>query len=78
MSRRGSLLVLLVVLALLAVGGALYYRHRVDQAAADCAMPAPPDKPATPPPDLPGFQTQAACGPGGAPTEPGEAAKKKN
>ena len=64
--RKGYLVILLVLLALIAAGGA-YYRHRVLKAAADCDTPAPPQKPATPPPNLPGFQSQAACGPGEAP-----------
>jgi hypothetical protein len=67
MPGRRALLLALVVFAVLAAAGAVYYRHRVDQAAADCAMPAPPDKPATPPPNLPGFQTEPACGPGESP-----------
>jgi hypothetical protein len=50
----------------------MYYRASVDKAAADCAMPAPPEKPKTPPPKLPGFETGSACGPG----ETAGAAKK--
>jgi hypothetical protein len=70
MTRRRLLLVV-VVLAALAAGGAAYYRYRFNQAAADCAMPAPPQKPATPPPNLPGFQSEPACGPGEqAPVKP--------
>jgi hypothetical protein len=63
--RKGYLVILLAVLALIAAGGA-YYRYRVMTAAAECDTPAPPQKPATPPPNLPGFQSEAACGPGDA------------
>jgi hypothetical protein len=63
--RRGYLVILLVLLALLAAGGA-YYRSRVIKAVAECDTPAPPEKPSAPPPNLPGFQTEAACGPGDA------------
>ncbi len=75
MTRRGYL-VIFVIVAALAVAGAAYYRYRVDQAAADCAMPAPPEKPATPPPNLPGFQTGPACGPGESPAAAAPAKKK--
>lgn len=69
MRGRRLYLVIFLLLAALAVGAGLYYRARVDKAAADCAMPAPPEKPKTPPPDLPGFAMGTACGPGGeAPT----------
>jgi len=74
---------MLVIFALIviaaAAAGAIYVRYRVDQAAADCPMPAPPDKPATPPPNLPGFQTGDACGPGESPraaAPPGSTGKK--
>jgi hypothetical protein len=63
---RKAYLVVLLVVVLLAAGG-LYLRHRVkamEAAAAECETPAPPPKPATPPPNLPGFQVAAACGPG--------------
>ena len=71
LTRRTYLAVLLILLGLAVAGGA-YYRSRVNQAAADCAMPAPPEKPKTPPPNLPGFTTGDACGPG----ESAGAAKK--
>ena len=74
--RRGYLVLFVILLALLAAGGA-YYRYRVNQAV-DCATPAPPEKPATPPPNLPGFQTEPSCGPGEQPSKaPADAAKKK-
>jgi len=63
--RKGYLVVFLIVLALAAAGGA-YYRYRVMKAVAECDSPAPPTKPATPPPNLPAFQTGEACGPGQA------------
>jgi len=59
-----SYLVIFLILVALAAAGALYWRARVDKAAADCAMPAPPEKPKTPPPNLPGFAMGTACGPG--------------
>jgi len=65
-SRKGYLVVFVILLALAAAAGA-YYRYRVLKAVAECDSPAPPSKPATPPPNLPGFQTTEACGPGDAP-----------
>ena len=65
LTRRTWLLIAALVIVAVAASAA-YFRYRVDKAAADCPMPAPPDKPATPPPDLPGFQTGEACGPGAA------------
>jgi hypothetical protein len=62
LSRRSYLVIFLILLALGAAGGA-YYRHLVNRAAADCAMPAPPERPKTPPPNLPGFAMGTACGP---------------
>jgi hypothetical protein len=56
-----------VLLIALATAVAVYVRHRVDQAIAECATPAPPERPATPPPQLPGFAAGDACGPGEAP-----------
>jgi hypothetical protein len=65
LSRRGYLVVFAILLALAAAAG-VYYRERVLKAVAECVSPAPPSKPATPPPNLPGFQTGDACGPGEA------------
>lgn len=62
---RKSFLVATLLLIVLAAVGALYFRHRVNQAVAACDTPAPPGKPATPPPNLPGFAAGEACGPGG-------------
>jgi hypothetical protein len=62
LTRRASIVIAVVLLALVAAG-ALYMRYRVDKAVAECDSPAPPGKPATPPPNLPGFQTAEACGP---------------
>lgn len=67
---RKAYLVIFLMLVALAVAGGAYYRHRVMKAVAECDSPAPPQKPATPPPNLPGFQTTEACG-------PGETAEKK-
>jgi len=67
-SRKAYLVVFALVVALLTVGG-LYLRQQAraaEKAAAECDTPAPPPKPATPPPKLPDFQVEAACGPGEA------------
>ena len=64
---RKTYLIILVILAALLAAGAAYYRYRVLKAIAECDSPAPPPKPATPPPNLPGFQTGEACGPGEQP-----------
>jgi hypothetical protein len=67
LSRKAYLVVFALVVALLTAGG-LYLRQQVkaaEKAVAECDTPAPPPKPATPPPKLPGFQVEAACGPGG-------------
>ena len=72
LTRRASIVIAILLLALVA-GGALYMPYRVDKAVAECDSPAPPGKPATPPPNLPGFQAGEACGPGetsGAPKAP--------
>lgn len=66
--RKSYLVILVMLLGLLAGLGA-YYRYRVLKAVAECDSPAPPQKPATPPPNLPGFQTGEACGPGGQPAK---------
>jgi hypothetical protein len=73
---RKTVLALALLLFALAAGGALYLRHRVNVAVAECDTPAPPEKPATPPPNLPGFAAGDACGPGetakpAAPAPPG-------
>jgi hypothetical protein len=69
---RRTLFVLVAVLVALAAAGAVYMRYRVDKAVAECDSPAPPEKPATPPPNLPGFQNGEACGPAGTPTSTGK------
>ena len=66
LGRKGYLVVFAILLALVVAAGA-YYRYRVLKAIAECDTPAPPEKPATPPPNLPGFTTGEACGPGQAP-----------
>jgi len=68
LGRKGYLVVLVAILLALAAAGA-YYRYRVLKAVAECDSPAPPEKPKTPPPNLPGFQTGEACGPGEQPTK---------
>jgi hypothetical protein len=66
LSRKGYLVVFVILLALAVAAGA-YYRYRFLKAVAECESPAPPEKPATPPPNLPGFTTGDACGPGETP-----------
>jgi len=73
---RRVYLVLFVVLLTLAATG-VYLRQRataVAAAAAACESPAPPPPPATPPPNLPGFAIEPACGTG---AEAPKAAEKK-
>jgi hypothetical protein len=62
-TRKLYLVIVAVFLILAATG--LYLRHRAAKiaAAAECDTPAPPPKPATPPPALPGFAVETACGP---------------
>ena len=77
LSRKAYLVVFALVVALLTAGG-LYLRQQAkaaEKAAAECDNPAPPPKPATPPPKLPDFQVEAACGPGDTAKPPAE--KKK-
>ena len=72
LTRRFYLVVLVVVMGAVAATG-LYLRHRAikaAEAAAACDTPAPPPRPATPPPKLPGFELEAGCGPAAAPAAP--------
>jgi hypothetical protein len=72
---RRLYLVIFVALALLALAGtAAYVRHRAIEAA-NCETPAPPPKPATPPPNLPGFAAEPACGTGAETPKPAPAKK---
>ena len=69
MSTRRVYLVVLAVIVLAAAGAGLYLRHHAkatEKALAECDTPAPPSRPATPPPKLPGFAVEASCGPGEA------------
>jgi hypothetical protein len=70
----------LVIFALIAVlAAAAYLKYRAIQTAravADCDMPAPPAKPVTPPPTLPGFAVESSCGPGGEAATPAQPKKK--
>jgi hypothetical protein len=63
-SRKFYLVLFVVLLALAATG--LYARQRAKAAAiaANCDTPAPPAPQAAPPPDLPGFAVEPACGTG--------------
>jgi hypothetical protein len=60
LSRRVYLVLFVVLLAVLATG--VYLRQRA-RAAANCETPARPTS-ATPPPKLPGFAVEPACGTG--------------
>ena len=65
MSRRFYLVLFVLFLAVAATG--IYLRQRAkaaEAAAANCETPAPPPPPATPPPNLPGFAVEPACGTG--------------
>lgn len=77
MTRRFYLVVFVILVAALA-GTGLYLRHRAikaaEAAAANCETPAPPPKPVTPPPKLPGFELEAGCGP--APAKAGAPGKR--
>jgi hypothetical protein len=80
-ARKGYLVVFALALVML-VAGVMYWRHVKAEAlrqssakSANCDTPAPPPKPVAPPPKLPGFEVQAACGPGEAPPKPAD--KKK-
>ena len=69
MSIRRVYLVILMVMALAAAGAWFYLRQHAkatEKAVAECVTPAPPPKPTTRPPKLPGFAVEASCGPGEA------------
>jgi hypothetical protein len=70
--RLYLVIIALIVVALAAT--AAYVRQRAIEAAT-CETPAPPPKPATPPPNLPGFAAEPACGTGA--DAPAPAAVKK-
>jgi hypothetical protein len=64
MSRKVYLVILTAIVLAIALSG-VYLRQRARAAAAaaaNCDTPAPPPPPTTPPPKLPGFQIEAACG----------------
>ena len=70
MKRIPRIYLVLIAVLFAAVATAGYLRWRAietEKAAAACDTPAPPPKPTTPPPKLPGFEIEAACGPGDAP-----------
>lgn len=79
LTRRAYLVIFAVIIACVAAG-AVYLRYRVNKAIAECDTPALPSKPVAAPPKLPGFQTEAACGPGEtaspAPAQSSPGAKK--
>jgi hypothetical protein len=64
-NRKVYLVLFAVLMALAATG--VYVRQRAKAAAApaaNCDTPAPPPLEATPPPKLPGFAIEPACGTG--------------
>jgi hypothetical protein len=75
MPRKLYLVVFALLMVLLAAGGLYLRQHAkaIEKAAAECETPAPPPKPTTPPPNLPGFAVAEACGAGAA--KPAEAKK---
>jgi hypothetical protein len=71
-------LIVLAAVLVAALATAAYLRMRAietEKAAASCDTPAPPPKPATPPPKIPGFEIEAACGPGETPAKPANSKK---
>lgn len=80
MNRKFYLVVCAAVVLAMVLSG-LYLRQRAKAAAArpgpgqavNCDTPAPPPKSTTPPPKLPGFQIEAACG--SEPAAPAKAPK---
>jgi hypothetical protein len=66
MNRTRYLVLFAVLMAMAATG--VYVRQRAKTAAAaaaaNCDTPAPPPPEATPPPTLPGFAIEPACGTG--------------
>ena len=68
-SRRLYLVVIVALVLLALAGTAAYVRQRAIEAA-NCETPAPPPKPATPPPNLPGFAAEPACGTGADAVKP--------
>ena len=72
--NRRFYFVIIVLLVVALAAAAAYVRQRAIDAA-NCETPAPPPKPATPPPNLPGFAAEPACGTGAEAEKP--AAVKK-
>jgi hypothetical protein len=78
LSRKVYLVLIVLLMAVAATG--VYLRQRATATAAlrqgsgqaaGCDTPAPPAKPTTPPPKLPGFAIEPACGTAGeAPKAP--------
>jgi hypothetical protein len=71
LSRKVYLVLFVVLMAVAATGVYLRQRAKATAAlrqssgqAAGCDTPAPPPKPTTPPPKLPGFAIEPACGTG--------------
>jgi hypothetical protein len=80
MNRKLYLVIFLAFLMAAAATG-VYLRQRAKAtaaAAATCATPAPPPPPsATPPPTLPGFAIEPACGTGADAPKPAAKGKAK-
>ncbi len=67
MSRKVYLVICVVLLAVAATGVYLRLRAKaIEAAAAKCDTPAPPPPQSAPPPKVPGFAIEPACGTGGA------------
>jgi hypothetical protein len=63
MSRKVYLVIFVLLVAVAATGVYLRQRARTTAAAAaNCESPAPPPPPTAPPPKLPGFAIEPACG----------------
>jgi hypothetical protein len=74
-ARKRLYLVIIVALAVLALAATAAYVRQRGIEAANCETPAPPPKPATPPPNLPGFAAEPACGTGAEAVTPAAAKK---
>jgi hypothetical protein len=79
MTRKLYLVIFAVLMAAAATGAYLWQRAKATAvAAANCETPAPPPPPtATPPPNLPGFAVEPACGTGADAAKPPAKVKAK-
>ena len=79
MAPKGRIYLVVLLLVALAAAVGAYWRYQVAarKAAAECDTPAPPPKPATPPPKLPDFTLDAGCAPGTDPAKASPSSPKK-